>query len=222
MDFKWKLSRPGIELEFETGSISEAAGLLTDEGSTIAEVFGFTMGTPKVQVEQGTVAEIEKVPRKPRAPKVEAVAPPPLPIPTATPTATPLPIPPIPTATPTATLPPNTLSGAADGGIPAFLDRTKDIAPPPLSPPPLLPSPPVAPTAPTPPPVGVLGPKVVAHLDTLRVGKEDGGQALADWLHASGLTQKGATYDDACRVVLMTSDEKLNATGIPAALEIAA
>jgi hypothetical protein len=201
MDFKWKLSRPGIELEFETGSIAEAIGLLEEEGTQISTVFGFTMGNAQSTAEQpsGAVEPAAEPAKRGRgkAKPVEAVAPDPLPVPAAA-------APPAPTVT---TLPPNALPTAApapaeDNGIPPFLQR--------VALPPLLPSPPTAPVAaPTPPPVGVLGPKVVAALELHKLGKEDGGQALADWLHACNLTQKGATYDAACRVVLMTSDEKL-------------
>jgi hypothetical protein len=211
-DFKWKLTRPGIELEFETGSVAECIGLLEQEGTEISKVFGFTMGSTALAT--GTVsseapADKEKKVRKPRtgADPSTAVAPDPLPIPGTT------------------TLPPNTLNGPApvapsleipaDGGIPPFLARAADA--PPLAPPPLAPAPPAPPA---PPPVGVLGPKVVAALDALKEGKPDGGQALADWLSAAGLTIKGATYDEACRVVLMSSDEKLKA--IAEALKIAA
>lgn len=207
MDFKWTLSRPGIELEFETGSIREAIGILEQDGSQISEVFGFTMGVPAA----APAAEPEPKTRKSRkgADPATAVAPDPLPVPSEA-----APVPPLlvaPVAPTTATLPPNAFTGhpgvpapalviPADGGIPPFLQRE---AAPALA---ALPSPPLAPT---PPPVGVLGPKVVAALDIHKLGKADGGQALADWLATAGLTIKGASYDDACRVVLMTSDEKL-------------
>lgn len=197
MDFKWTLSRPGIELEFETGSIKEAIGLLEQEGTSISEVFGFNLGGQGHAAEQPQTAAEEPKTRKPRTPKEAAVAPAPLPVPTAT------------------TLPPNALNGAgdlapaADGGIPPFLART-----------PPLPTSSSPPLAPTPPPVGVLGPKVVLALNALKEGKPDDGQALADWLAASGLTIKGANYDAACRVVLMTADEKLK--GVAEALKIAA
>lgn len=214
MDFKWKLSRPGIELEFETGSIGEAIGMLEEEGTKISEVFGFTMGNSagSTALSSGTVSEpSEPKTRKPRANKdaAAAVAPPPMPVPTEAPAAAPT----------SATLPPNALTIPEDGGIPTFLDRTAAAAAA-VAPPPLLPSPPVAPLPPSAPPVGVLGPKVVKALDILREGKADGGQALSDWLAGAGLTQKGANYDDACRALLMISDEKLK--GVAGALGVAA
>jgi len=203
MDFKWTLSRPGISLEFETGSVKEAIGLLEQEGTQISEVFGFALparaegeGTKAVDA---TAAE-PKTRGRPKKPAPEAVAPDPLPIPTAE-TAPPL----VPT---TATaLPPNQLNTVPGtppspintepnaNGIPTFLDRAP---PPPL---PSLPS--------SPPPVGLLGPKMVAALDEKAKASPDGGQGLADWLAACGLTIKGAKYSDACRAVLMISDEKL-------------
>lgn len=200
MSFKWTLSRPGIELEFETGNIKEAIGLLEEEGTQISEVFGFTMGAH--QGEQAAPdATDTKPPRKPRINKAatEAVAPPPLALPAPAATVTTLP----PNALPAAPPPPPSAPDTAPttNGIPAFLDRT-------TAPPPVLPSPPTVPSV-TPPPVGVLGPKVVKALDLIRDGKPDGGAALSDWLAATGLTQKGAAYDDACRAVLMISDEKL-------------
>jgi hypothetical protein len=199
MDFKWTLSRPGIALEFETGSIKEAIGLLEEEGTQISEVFGFTMGAQK-QPEQPSAPATDAEPktREPRAPKVEAVAPPPLPIPAVAPAA-----PPPPAVAPVITvLPPNQMQPATDDGIPAALKRDANNE---------LPSLPAPPVVPAPPPVGVLGPKVVAALERHREGKPDGGQALADWLAAAGLTIPGKTFDEACRVVLMTSDEKLKA-----------
>lgn len=217
MDFKWKLSRPGIELEFETGSISEAIGMLEEEGTKISEVFGFTMGAARGGAEAEKAPETATPPkeRKQRAAK-EAVAPPPLAVPSTAAALTP-PTPPTP---PSATLPPNTLMAIPeDGGIPPGLKRDANNQAPALSSPPLAPLPP-PPSTPTPPPVGVLGPKVVAALDALAKGKEDGGAALSDWLHASGLTQKGAAYDDACRAVLMMNDEKLKA--VAEALKVAA
>jgi len=117
-------------------------------------------------------------------------------------------------------LPTPSLDIPADGSIPTFLQR--ETAPAALAPPPLLPAPPLAPLPPSAPPVGVLGPKVVAAFELHRVGQPDGGQGLADWLAATGLTQKGATYDEACRVVLMTSDSKLTELGIAQAFKVAA
>lgn len=241
-DFKWKLSRPGIELEFETGSISECIGLLQEEGTQIQTIFGWTPGAGQGQQTEAPkadapAAESAKKPGRPRKAPVEAVAPDPLPVPTA-PTAAAMPMPspiaPPPPAAPVAPVaPPPELAkqneeAAAGGGIPAYLQAAPaapaapaatQAAPPSPPPLPVSSSPPIAPIAAAPPPVGVLGPKVVAALDKLREGKPDGGQALSDWLADSGLTIKGKSYDDACRAVLMIADEKLK--GVAGALGVA-
>lgn len=200
MTFKWRLkkparvqsddfvkvSSPGVIVEFETGSFKEAHGLFQDAESSIRDIFGDSVlshvdfespATPETPAEPATTRK----PRGPNKTKVEAIAPPPLPVPAP--------------VAPTVTLPPNTLAPAPDDGIPAFLDRTG--------------APPLAPLPPTAPPVGALGPKVVKALDIRKAGSPDDGKALADWLAQHGLTIPGATYDEACRAVLMMSDEKL-------------
>lgn len=127
MDFKWTLSRPGIELEFETGSIKEALGLLESEGTQISEVFGVFMGGKPAEQGAPEAPKADEPAKRTRGPNKnkEAVAPPPLPVPTSPPTAT--------------TLPPNALAPAIDGGIPPFLQRTA---------PPLAPLPPATTLAP--------------------------------------------------------------------------
>lgn len=222
MDFKWTLSRPGISLEFETGSVKEAIGLLEEEGTQISEMFGFALPAHQVAVAaEATAAETaapdKPAPRRGRPPKaaVEAIAPDPIPVPTAetapplvpaaegTP-ALPLASPPLVTVTipaPNATtvLPPNQLAPApAVLDIPADLDRRAELKAPP--PPPL----PVSA-----PPVGFLGPKMVLALQAKAATSPDGGQALADWLAAWGLTIKGKNFEDACRAVVMIADDKL-------------
>lgn len=229
MALKWTLKRstkiPGDEnigittteviLDIETGSIEEAQGFFEDKDSNIIKIFGFSVLSRvdfgSTALSTGTVEEPKT--RKPRTAKVEAVAPAPLPVPTAT------------------TLPPNALNASGPAptappaptvdadGIPLALRRDPvtnaapamvAAPPPPLPALPTAAAPPLAPTAPPgPPPVGVLGPKIVAALDVLKEGKADGGQALADWLNQMNLTIKGATYDEACRALLMISDEKL-------------
>lgn len=207
-DFKWTLTRPGISLEFETGSVKEAIGLLEAEGTSISEVFGFAL--PAAREAGEAAAEIIKEeqatkPRgRPRKPAPEATAPDPLPVPVQE-VAPPL----VPTALPPVS-PIDTTPNA--NGIPAFLDRTQQVAPPPI--------PAAAPPPPSLPPVGVLGPKLVAALDAHKAKGNDGGQALADWLAAAGLTIKGKSYDDATRALLMISDEKITASGVCAAFGI--
>lgn len=230
MALKWTMKRsttiPGDEnigvtttdliVEFETGSLKEAYGFMQEQDTVIGQIFGFS---PVARVdfsaeEKGEiVAEPTRRARGPNKPKPEAVAPAPLPVPTEAPAAPSTTLPP--NALPTTAAPPS-LVIPADGGIPPFLARPAATAPP------ALPSPPLAPLPPTAPPVGVLGPKVIAALERHKDGKPDGGQALADWLASAGLTIKGATFDDACRVLLMTSDEKITAAGILAPLGVAA
>lgn len=238
MVFNWTLTKPvttqeaegvsvstaGVTVEFETGSFAEAKGILENEESVIREIFGDVLSRVDFTETKSAGEASEKPARKPRTPKVEAVAPPPMAVPAVVAvnagpviTVAAPPVPPALVATAT-TLPPNAMTIPDDGGIPAGLRRDASnqapalaVAPPPpaaVAPPlPTLPSPPIVPTSP--PPVGVLGPKVVKALDLLKEGKPDGGKSLADWLHAAGLTQKDAAYDDACRALLMISDEKL-------------
>jgi hypothetical protein len=230
-DIKVTFKRASVEASTEVGSFSELAGLIQDESSTLMKIFGDDMetviqrlsaGVPATTTEGDTPPPPAETPaqkkkrekaaaEKAAALTATAVAPDPLPIPAQ-----------------------NSNDPLA---IPADLVRSPNVpVGPPLAaavPPPTIPSPPLAPPAPPlaaaappppPPPVGVLGPKVVAALDALKAGNpaDANGQALADWLHACGLTQKGADYNAACRVVLMTSDAKLIEAGIPTALKLAA
>jgi hypothetical protein len=233
-----ELSVPGIECDFETGSGSEAVGIFEAEDAAFTKIFGrsplaaIDFSAVTGGVETPPPAAGDKPAPKPRGrpakSTAEVVAPDPIPVgdaakvgdqtPTtpavapAGPTAVaPLPTPPAVPAIPS----PPIAAEPGPNGIPAFLDRTI-AAPPPV--PAGLPPLPTAPVAAPPPPVGVLGPKVVAALDERKKLGADGGQALADWLAASGLTIAGKNYDDACRAVLMISDEKLKAAGVPEAL----
>ncbi len=205
-DLQFTFKRPSLEISGEVGSLAELIGYMQEESATLTMAFGDDMELVVQRINGGAAEQggTQEAPKRGRKPKVDAVAPAPLPVPSEAPTS--------------ATLPPNALPTAApvkDDGIPEVLRRTPAPEPlPTAAAPPLAPVAPAAPLPPlpaaaAPPPVGVLGPKVVAAFDALRVGKEDGGQALADWLAASGLTQAGADYDAAMRVVLMTSDEKL-------------
>lgn len=207
MELQFTFKRPCLEISGEVGSLGELIGYMQEQSATLTLAFGDDMELVVQRIgggeQQEAGAEAPKKPGRKPKPAVEAIAPAPLPVPA------------------TATLPPNTLNAApvadltipADGGVPPFLARAPALAPP-LAPP--------APAAP--PPVGVLGPKVVAALDALKKSggaTDPDGQKLADWLAAAGATIKGVTYDEACRAVLMISDEKLTAAGIPAALKVA-
>jgi hypothetical protein len=197
MVFKITVARQPFAVEFETGSVSEAIGVLQSEGTEFAKLFDINFGgqgeTP--QGDAGTATEAPKA-RRGRKP-AEASAPPPMPAPGAAPSP------------PT---PPNALNTAENAnGIPSFLDRTATAAPPP---PPAMPSaPPIAP-----PVSGPVGIKVIAELDKRAAGSLDNGKSLADWLGQAGLIVPGATYPEAVSVLRMTTDDKL--AGVAAALGV--
>lgn len=227
-DLRFTFKRPCLEISGEVGSLAELIGYMQEQSATLTLAFGDDMELVVQRIAtsgEPAAAEAGAEPAKRgrgKAKVVEAVAPAPLPVPT---------------ETPTAILPPNALNAApvappppaapvapvSGDGIPAFLDRSNPATAAALAPPPMLPSPPLAPPS-SPPPVGVLGPKVVAALDVMKAGsngQDPTGQRLSDWLASAGVTIKGQSYDDACRAVLMISDEKLTAAGIPLALKIA-
>lgn len=207
MDIKVTFKRPSLEAETEVGSWKELAGLLTEEGTTLATIFGNDMEMVIAAVNPqgstalatGTVeaageAEPAKRGRKPKA--IEAVAPAPIPVPAVV-----------------APVAPADLVIPADGGIPPFLARTAaPVAPaaPTPPPPPLMPAAAAPPIAPT-PPSGVNGAKIVAELRKRATGTPDAGASLVAWLAGPGigLVMPGATFDEACAVVTMTTDEKL-------------
>jgi hypothetical protein len=213
MVFKWKIVRPpfhqvsegvevmhpGMEVEFETGSIAEAHGIYQDSGSALGEMFGSeTIGravetATRIEGPAGFVPSVEtdaarkkreKQERKNAADPSTANAPAPLVIPGAD-------APPIAPAA----------AGILDDGIPEALRRTAAA---PVTPPP--PAPPAPPAA---PPTGILAGKITAELDKRATGAADGGQALADWLATSGITIKGATYAEAVTMLRLQADEKL-------------
>lgn len=256
MVFKWKVTKPSfaqavngvelkrlpIECEFETGSPEEALGIFQDSENVFKAIFGHS---PLEGLDFGASGEVGQAPpaandevptkkeRKPRTPKVEAIAPDPIPVPDTPPlvlapplapvasgaapllplgmgsiAATPIPTPPtsatlaVPALIPAPVV--DAYAAAArciDPAMPAFLDRT---AAPPAPPPPQ-----VTPPLPVAPPVGVLGPKIVEALQTRVNGGEDP-QAWSKWLAECGLTIAGASFDDACRAVLMISDVRLD------------
>jgi hypothetical protein len=214
MVFKWKIVRPpfhavvesvqvmhpSIEVEFETGSISEAFGIFDNNATELGKMFGPELMNSAselaLDVGGGAPAETEKQ-RKAREKKEKksggdpstATAPDPVTIPGTE-------------APPTVPAAPTT----ADDGIPEVLRRTPatTIAPPPpaVTAPPAPPPPPAAPS-------GVVAGKIIADLERRATGAADGGQALADWLATSGITVKGATYAEAIEVLRLQADEKL-------------
>lgn len=201
--FKITLARPPAAAEFEVGSIAEAVGILQQEESALVNLFRIADGlsggggASEEQGEEvsapGTAAapEAPKT-RKPRAPKADAVAPAPIPVPSAAPPSPPA---------PNLTLP-------ADGGIPAFLDRSGGApagAPPP---PPLLPAAPAL--VPTPPVSGPVTAKVVAELQRRAAASADGGKGLVTWLAApgNGYVVAQASFAEAIEVLHQLGDAK--------------
>lgn len=235
-----ELKRLPIECEFETGSPEEALGIFQDSENVFKAIFGHS---PLEGLDFGAAGEVGQAPpaandeapkaekpRRGRPAKVEAIAPEPIPVPVALGGPPPVvlapPLVPVPSsaalAVPALIPPPtggvlavrdqnvlipapNATVGQIDPAMPAFLDRTAPVAPPP---------PQATPPLPVAPPVGVLGPKIVEGLQGRAKDALDKGQALADWLADCGLTIKGANFDDACRAVLMISDDKLAASGV--------
>jgi hypothetical protein len=200
MVFRWKITRPpfhaqaegvdvmqpGIEVEFETGSIGEAHGIYTDNKTALGEMFGAEIIGNATQVaeaaseakapgEATTEAPVKQRGRGPNKPKPEAVAPAPIAIPGAE-------------APPTAPV-------AADNGLPAFLDRT--IAAPPF------------PAAPPAPPTGILAGKIVAQIEQKAAERPDGEKIWTDWLVTSRLIKEKSTYVEAIQALFLMPDEKL-------------
>lgn len=233
MTFKIELSRPPLKVTFEAPSIDEAATVLTDNGDRLAEMFGIPAlshvaglsdndDAPEEAEQQTTDAAPATAPaaakRRGRpaknaeaasaapaaAPPVPSTAPTTPPAPVVANAPAPIPVPPVATAAPAAT-PPDTTPNA--NGIPNFLDRTGNAAPPPV--PPAVAPPVVPPAAPV--PGGVLAQKIVADLKRRAAGSPDQGKGLVDWLAGPGigLVVAGASFDEACAVINMTTDDKL-------------
>lgn len=218
MTFKIELSRPPLKVTFEAPSIDEAATVLTDNGDRLAEMFGIPAlshvaglsdndDAPEEAEQQTTDAAPATAPAAKRRgrPAKNAEAAPAAPV-----VAAPTTPPPVPPATVVANapapvpVPPDTTPNA--GGIPAFLDRNANAAPPV---PPAVAPPVVPPAAPV--PGGVLAQKIVADLKRRAAGSPDQGKGLVDWLAGPGigLVVAGASFDEACAVINMTTDDKL-------------
>lgn len=186
MTFRITLERLPLRLDFEVGSVAEGVAILQEQDSQLRQLVTIAdeMAGNTEQAEAATT-EPAKRGRKPKANQPDpstATAPPPLAVPPVAPS----------------------LAIPADGGIPEFLRNQAPAAPPP---PPAPPAPPVA----VAPPSGILAGKVIANLDQRKAASADGGKVLADWLAQCGLTQAGASYDEAIAVVRMTADDKLAA-----------
>jgi hypothetical protein len=215
MDIRVTFKRPSVEAQTEVGSFAELAGLLQEESSTLVKIFGTDMESviESVTGEKQEATQAEAAPaieteaqRKKREKKEAAlklaVAPAPLPV----------------SATGT-TLPPNTLNIPADGGIPPFLQRTAETAPPAAETAPILapaaPPPPPPPAA-APPAAGPITEKVVAELIRRGAGPEEQ-KALVTWLAGPGiaLVVAAATFDEAMACLRMKGDVKLGALLAP-------
>jgi len=188
MVFKITVSQPPFAIEYESGSIGEAIGILEQEGTELNKLFGLTFAPQSTGIAPENAAPTTEKKRPGRPPK-NAEAPAPI-------------NPPV-----------NSTDALA---IPQDLARTAapnvPIGPPLTVAPPALPAapPPPPPAPPTPPTGGVLFPKILAALDA-RATNDVNKQALSDWLAASNVNViKGATYDEACSVLRMQSDEKLS------------
>lgn len=198
MTIEVTLSRPPASTTFEVGSFAEAVAILSENESQLIQLFTLADkmsgaatagGGEEPEAATETAAAEPKKERKPRAPKVEAVAPAPLPVPT---------------TAPDLTIP-------ADGSVPGFLARPaappappapQTAAPPP--PPPLPNAPPLAPAAPT------LASKVVAHIEGKVANAADGGAAYVIWLQGAGIVKPGAvTYGEALSAVALATDVQL-------------
>lgn len=205
MTFTVKIALQPFEVAFEAGSIAEAVAILTEPDNELSKLAALANGTAtddgsEEPAGDAPVAEKPAPAKRGRKTKAapEAVAPPPMPVPDAAP-------PPAPVA-------PAPVDACP---IPPFLDRTTGAAAPTLAPPPPAPAP--APAAP--PPVGVLGPKVIAELNRRKEGQPDQGAGLIAWLAGAGLVVPSATWDEAMLCIQFLDDAKLGP--VAAGLQIA-
>ena len=230
---KVTFKRASMEAEAEFGSLAELAGAIQDQGAALIQMFGSDMETVVVNMggstalATGTVGEIktgetnaapvETAAQKKKREKQEKEDAKAASEARRTETIPPAAPPPIPPTPPAATAAIDTTPNA--GGIPNFLDATKQAAAaPPV--PPVAPPPPPAPPAPPVPPAGVLAAKIIPHMEGIAATQTDGGKAWVDWLASSGIVVPGATFEEAMKVIRMQSDEKL--APIASALGIAA
>jgi hypothetical protein len=180
--FTITIQRNPISVAFEVGSLSEAIGVLEQEDSQIRKIGAIAddLVTPAAAETAGEGGETEAKKRG-RKPKANT------PDPATAQAPAPAPTPADPTPGP--------------NGLPAFLDRTAQAAPPPPPPPP--PAPPAA------PPSGILAGKVIANLDQRKATTADGGKALAEWLVSYGLVNAGSSYDESIAALRLMPDDKL-------------
>lgn len=220
-NFRIRVEVPSVEIAFEVGSISEAAGILTDNqnalasiaemGATLANAYDNDSGeetTKQETTKQETTTDDAPAKRRGRPPKANATnAPAPVPVPAV---STPAPVaPPVAAPAPAPVAPP-----VGDHGIPEALVRVKEApVPAPVAPP----SPPAPPA-----PVSGLADKIIENLKSRFVGAPDGGAALTVWLKSLGLTKADATIDETYAVLRFTDQIRLEsiagALGVSAAV----
>lgn len=203
MDFKFTIAMLPLTVEFEAGSISEGVSILQAETTTLSSAYteakalvasvaaAESGGGGAPPAGEATTAPEGPKTRKPRGsnknqPDLTTVTAPP------------------PIAPPGAPAAP-----AVDTGIPPFLQRGPDNAPPQL-PPSAAPSIAPPPAAPAPlPPSGVLAGKIVANLKLRADASADGGKELVNWLATAGIVIPGCTFEEALAVINMKRDDEL-------------
>lgn len=213
-NFRIRVEVPSVEIAFEVGSISEAAGILTDNetaianiaemGANLANAYDSDNGEETTKQETTSTNSETSKPRRGRPPKTNATnAPAPIPVPTASaPVAAPAPVPvpaaaPAPVQVPAVSAPAPVAPPSGDHGIPAELVRANQN-----------PAPAPAPVAP-PAPISGLADKIIENLKSRFVGAPDGGAALTAWLKSLGLTKADATIDETYAVLRFTDQIRL-------------
>lgn len=187
MTYKVRVRPRDVEIEFETGSIKEAVGILQDESNAIGELFA---AAPWAQSgTEGQAPAPAATPPKTRKPRnapdpASASAPPPLPV-TAPPA--PPPAPPMPPSAAPPTAPAAPPAPPVPEGIPPFLKREAPAV--------------VG---------GRLGPLVKAELDKRATDDAAKGQIVA-WLVQSGvlLGTPVPTWNEATAVLTVATDKEL-------------
>lgn len=224
-NFRIRVEVPSVEIAFEVGSISEAAGILTDNETTLANIAemganlantydgdsGEEIETKQEETKQeaNTGGDRPKS-RRGRPPKANATnAPAPIPVPVV---SAPVPVaPPVAAPAPAPVAPP-----VGDHGIPAGLVRANQTSAPAAAPV----APPAAPPSP-PAPVSGLADKIIENLKSRFVDAPDGGAALTAWLKSLGLTKADASIDETYAVLRFTDPVRLEsiagALGVSAA-----
>lgn len=231
MSIRITLTPVNHSVDFEVGSPEEGIAFVTEKGAALTALLDVLDRLPKgdtalatgvVEQPGGGEPAKERKPRGPNKPRVEAVAPAPIPVPGAPVAAPHVP----PSAAPSAVPTPATNGTTDPLAIPPMLQRDANNASPaipvPAAPPPPLAAPPV----PAAPPSGILANKIADNLQKRLDGSKsvDGGSGLMSWIMdpniAGSLIIKGATVEEAIAVIRMTADDKLRHMLVP--LEIAA